>query len=210
MRNGLALIATIVLTSSVGFSDVTYNLYLNGTSDTSATILPGNSLQLAVEISTTAGEAIAGARYDVQLPLEGWTLSSRDYGSYGWAAEDGLHDGSIPVPSACPVVIDIGTYTGGDADTADFLFNAAQVPYPGTVGSGATVEVFTLTIPADTLLDISTINLANTYAYDLLGAEIASSGSSFDLDVTPEPGSALLLLVGLGGLGAALRRRRSG
>ena len=197
-----------MLGTSLAFGDVTFYLYVNGTSSTTLDIAPGETAEFWVRLYADASDALSGVAYDVQLPMEVWTLASREYSDYGWYEEDGFWDGSIPGPSGTPTTINNGTYIGGDANTPDFWFNTIQNPYPNTVTGWHTCEVFQLMVPSGTPLDHYTISLANTHAYDTIGGEFDSSGNDFDLNVTPEPVSTMLLLAGLGVLAARRRRHR--
>ena len=206
-RSMLFVTLLLVLGTSLAFGDVTFYLYVDGTTDAALDIPPGDTATLWVRMHADSSEAVSGVSYDVQLPMEGWILQSRDYGTYGWYEEDGLWDGSVPGPSGTPTAINNSTYTGGAADTADFWFNTLQDPYPNTVTGWATCEVFELTVPSGTPQIPYTLVLANTHAYDFIGGEFTSSGSEFDMNVTPEPVSSALLLVGIAALAA--KRRRS-
>lgn len=208
MKRAVLLVALLLLGASLAFGDVTFYLYVNGTTDSTLDIPPGETAELWVRLYADGGNAVSGAVYDVQLPMEGWTLASREYSDYGWYEEDGFWDGSVPGPSATPITINNDTYTGGAPNTPDFWFNTIQDPYPNTVTGWATCEVFELTVPPGTPLDTYTIALANTHAYDTVGGEFTSSvGNEFDLTVTPEPVSSMLLLAGLGALVARRRRK---
>lgn len=208
MKRAVLILALVVLSGSLVFGDVTFHLYVEGTANNGMDIGPGDTANLWVQLYADAGEAVSGVAYDVQLPEEGWTLESREYSDYGWFEDDGFWDGSNPPASGTPLVINNDTYTGGDANTADFWFNTQRNPFGSTVTNWATCEVFSLTVPSDTPLDLYTIALANTYAYDIGGGEFTSSGEDFGMNVTPEPASMALLLIGVGAL-AARRRRRS-
>ncbi len=206
-RNVLLVALLLVLGTSLAFGDVTFYLYVDGTTDAAMDIAPGDTATLWVRMYADSAEAVSGVSYDVQLPMEGWILASRDYGTYGWYEEDGFWDGSTPGPSGTPTAINNSTYTGGDADTADFWFNTIQNPYPNTVTGWHTCEVFELTVPSSTPQITHTISLANTHAYDTIGGEFDSSGQDFDMTVTPEPVSSALLLVGIAALAAKRRRQ---
>lgn len=199
----------LVLGVSFSFADVTFYLYVDGTTDAAMDIEPGSTATLWVRLFADPSDAVSGATYDVVLPMEGWTLQSREYGDHGWYEDDGFWDGSVPGSSATPTTINNDTYTGGAADTADFWFNTIRNPYPSTVTGWQTCEVFLLTVPVDTPLDLYTLTLANTHAYSAVGAEFNSSFGSeaFEMNVTPEPVSSVLLLAGLGVLAAKRRRR---
>lgn len=208
MKRVSVAIGLLSLAASLAWGDVTFNLYVNGTTDTALEVAPGGSIQLWVRLNADSGEQVAGAAYDVQLPMEGWTLASREYGDYGWYEEDGTYDGSIPVPSGTPIVILDSTYNGPSADTPDFWFNTARSPYPSTVTGWATCEVFEIAVPHGTTPGTYSIDLGNPYSYDLEGAGFDSSAQFFDLTITPEPASVLLVLAGVAVIGAGLRRRR--
>jgi hypothetical protein len=205
MRAVLQCALVLMLSTTGAFAEVQYHIFWNGTSNTFGSVQQGETAELWVRLFADGGDNVAGARYDVQLPMEGWDLTSRDYGTYGWFEEDGFWDGSIPVPSATPLTINNATYTGGDPNTPDFLFNTARNPFGDSVTGWATTEVFEITVPHDTPLGQYTISLDNTFAYDVLGQQFASTGEDLDLAVTPEPVSGLLLLAGFGIVG--LRRR---
>ena len=207
MRGKALVIGLLALAAPLAWGDVTFHLYVNGTTDTALEVAPGGSAEFWVRLNADSGEQVLGGAYDVQLPMEGWSLNDREYGDYGWYEEDETYDGSVPFPSGTPVVILNGTYTGGDPATPDFWFNTAQSPYPSTVTGLHTTEVFEIAVPHGTTPANYSIDLANTFAYDTLGNEFNSSGQFFELTVTPEPASALLLLAGVAAIGAELRRR---
>ncbi len=217
MRRTALAIALLTLTAPLAWSDVTFHLYVNGTTDTSLAVAPGGTAELLVQLHADSGEQVAGASYDVQLPMEGWMLNDREYGVYGWyeygpdddeSSIDYQWDGSVPTAKGTPVVILNGTYTGGDPDTADFWFNTARSPYPSSITGWATAEVFEIAVPHGTTPGTYSIDLANANAYDIEGAAFNASGQFFEFTVTPEPASTLLLLAGVAVLGARLRRRK--
>jgi len=155
MKRTARLAALLMLGTSLAFGDVTFYLYVNGTSSTTLDIAPGETAEFWVRLYADASDALSGVAYDVQLPMEVWTLASREYSDYGWYEEDGFWDGSIPGPSGTPTAINNGTYIGGDANTPDFWFNTIQNPYPNTVTGWHTCEVFQLMVPSGTPLDIT-------------------------------------------------------
>ncbi|NLO07411.1 MAG: PEP-CTERM sorting domain-containing protein [candidate division WS1 bacterium] len=205
MKRIALLVTAMLLVTSVAFAEVNYHLYWNGTTNDFGSVQQGDTAELWVWLNADAGENVAGARYDVELPMEGWDLTSREYGTYGWFEEDGFWDLSVPGPSATPITINNGTWLGGDANTPDFAFNTIRNPFGDTVTGWALCEVFELTVPSDTPLGAYTIDLDNTFAYGLTGGQFESTGNDLDLAVTPEPASALLLLAGFGIVG--IRRR---
>ena len=206
MKRVLPAIGLLVLvTSPLALGDVTFHLYAYGTTDTTLDVEPGNTASFWVRFFADEGDEVAGVRYDIQLPVEGWVLESREYAPFGWYEEDGLWDNSVPTSSGTPVTIMNDTYPGGEPDTADFRFANALDPSGTTVTGWATCEVFELTVPSDTPLGPYTITLADTFAYDTFGGQFDSSGRSFELNAVPEPVSSALLLAGIGVL--AMRRR---
>jgi len=119
------LAGLLTILSSVAWSDVTFHLYANGTTNTSLSVAPGGTAALAVLMNADNGEQVVGVSYEVQLPMEGWTLTSREYGDYGWYEDDSNeppYDGCVPHASGTPVVILNGTYTGGDDGTEVVLY----------------------------------------------------------------------------------------
>jgi hypothetical protein len=208
VRSVVPFAALLLLLSSVAtFGDVSFFMYVEGTSDQGMDIAPGGTARLAIMLNAAGGEDVSGVSYDVQLPLEGWTLQSREYSDFGWFEGDGLWDGSEPLAGNTPAVINNATYDGPAADTADFWFNSVRNPYGSTVTGWQACEVFELTVPSGTVLDLYRLTIGNTHAYDIAGTELASSGQYFDMNVTPEPVSSLLFIAGIGVL--ALRRRRT-
>jgi len=205
----VAPIATLLLLLSAvaSLGDVSFYMYVEGTGNQAMDIAPGGTARLAIMLNAAGGENVAGVSYDVQLPLEGWTLQSREYSDFGWFENDSFWDGSKPLAGNTPAVINNSTYLGPDANTADFWFNTVRDPYGSTVTGWQTCEVFELTVPSGTVLDLYRLTIANTHAYDIAGTELASSGQYFDMNVTPEPVSSLLFVAGVGAL--ALRRRRA-
>ena len=200
------MVVALTFVSVAAQADVTYNLYVYNTSDTSASVFPGQYVDLWVRMET--GDSVSGVRYDVLLPTEGWELTSRDYGTYGWYEEDGLFDNSQPLPSGCPTTVTNSTYDVTPSDP-DFNLNTAYDPWPDTVTGTVTIEDFRLTIPGSTPVGDYTISLRNPHAYESDGTPIdAYVGDDFTLGVIPEPTTIALFGLGLLGLGARLRRRR--
>ena len=95
MKRAVLLVALLLLGASLAFGDVTFYLYVNGTTDSTLDIPPGETAELWVRLYADGGNAVSGAVYDVQLPMEGWTLASRGYSDYGCMRRTVL-DGSVP------------------------------------------------------------------------------------------------------------------
>lgn len=83
MKRAVLLVALLLLGASLAFGDVTFYLYVNGTTDSTLDIPPGETAELWVRLYADGGNAVSGAVYDVQLPMEGWTLASREYSDLG-------------------------------------------------------------------------------------------------------------------------------
>ena len=82
MKRSLLLVALLlVLGTSLAFGDVTFYLYVDGTTDAALDIAPGDTATLWVRMYADATDDVSGVSYDVQLPMEGWILESRSYGS---------------------------------------------------------------------------------------------------------------------------------
>ena len=79
MKRSVLLVALLlVLVTSLASGDVTFYLYVDGTTDAAMDIAPGDIATLWVRMYAGSAEAVSGVSYDVQLPMEGWILASRD------------------------------------------------------------------------------------------------------------------------------------
>jgi len=84
MKRVVLLVALLAIGTSLAFGDVTFYLYVNGTTDATLDIAPGGTAELSVRLYADASGSVPGASYDVQLPMEGWMLTSRECGDYRW------------------------------------------------------------------------------------------------------------------------------
>jgi len=209
-----ALFCTIVvMLLTVGLAahaDTTYNIYTYNGSQTSGSVMIGNTVDLWVRMTTD--DPVVGARYDVLLPTDDWSLTANTYSTYGWHANDGLYDNSVPLETATfPVTVTNDLYVHDPLGPAepDFHLETARSDFQPLSAGTWTMADFTLLIPSDTPFGSYTISLANLYAYEADGTPISvDAGYDFLLEVTDVPEPATLALFGLGLAGIATRLRR--
>lgn len=202
-----AMVLAVIFVSVVAHADVTLNLYVYNTDETSATILPGESVDFWVRMVTGASDSVAQVNYRILLETDDWELTSREMSDYGWFEDDGLWDNSLPTASACPATVTNALYNTTPSDP-DFYADTTRGDFAGVTGTW-TVEDFQLTIPGDTPLADYTISLLDPEATDAFGNPFdAYAGDDFILSVVPEPATMVLTLSGLAALGVGLKRRR--
>ena len=207
----LAGLITLLVQGGVGCSahaDTVVSIYTATGDQTSGSVMPGGTIDLAVRLVTD--DPVVGLRYDVLLPADDWSLTGRDYGTYGWLVEDGFFDASVPLETATfPVTVNNDLYDAGGSPAPDFHFETARSDYNPLSAGTWTAEQFDLQVALDAPLGEYSISLLNLHAYDSEGDPIAiAAGEAFDLDVVPEPGTAAMVLVGIGALGLLRARRR--
>jgi len=203
----------VLILLAVGLSahaDTTYHLYTKDGSQTSASVMRGETVDLWVRMVTT--DSVCFVAYDTLLDEDDWQLTARNYGIYGWHADD-FWDGCIPdnIAYTYPITVDNLLY---DATPAypDFHTDTSRADDTGVAPPGTwTVEDFTLQIPLTAPLGSHTISLQNPGAWDSAGVpfDVVGVGDYFILEVTdiPEPATLALFSLGLAGLAARLRRR---
>ena len=196
--------ALLLAVAAVG-ADIDVYFY-TGANQSTATVVAGGTLDLYTYLDATEG--VGGMFYSVECPDASWSLSSRDYASYGWYHDDGLFDNSTPVPgdSAFPVPITSDMFFGFDPTVADFSLNTSRDPVGSTFTIG-TIETFSLivpTAPGTYVLDFGILDALDGLGGALLG-EVGHSFTVTVVNPVPEPSGVLLL--GLAVAGAACRRR---
>ncbi len=208
MRHLCPIIILILLAAGLSaHADTTYHLYTKDGSQTSASVMRGETVDLWVRMVTT--DSVRFVAYDTLLDENDWQLTARNYGVYGWYADDDW-DACIPDNTgyAYPLTVNDSLYsiTPTDPDFHTDTSRADQNPVTGTW----TIEDFTLQIPLTAPLGSHSISLQNSGAWDWEGGEfVFGVGDDFILQVTdiPEPATVALFAIGLVGLAARLRRR---
>jgi len=203
----------ILILLAVGLSahaDTTYHLYAKDGSQTSASVMRGETVDLWVRMVTT--DSVCFVAYDTLLDEDDWQLTARNYGIYGWHADD-FWDGCVPdnIAYTYPLTVDNLLYDATTTDP-DFHTDTSRADDTGVVPPGTwTVEDFTLQIPLTAPLGSHSISLQNPGAWDWVGTSFdgIGVGDYFILEVTdiPEPTTIALFGLGLLGLAARLHRR---
>ncbi len=178
----------------------------------SATMFDGDTLEILVRMISDTD--VLAVQYDVVFPTTDWLLVSRDYGSYGWTADASFFDQATPRQTAVgyPFTVDAALYPDGDPGAADFHQATGRADSNALVAGTYTIEKWVLGVPLGTAPDTYSLTLSNTLItegdFDELAAQ---AGSPFQVTVRndiPEPGTLSLVLLGLAGIGVAVRRRR--
>jgi hypothetical protein len=209
----LALICVSVAAQAQASYDVTFNLYLHNTTQTYASVLPGETAHLWVSMVTGATASVVQVNYRVLLETEGWQLTSRNMDTHGWYEDDGLWDNSVPTVSGCPATITNALFAppacpDPTLTDPDFYTDTIREGFKGMTQTWP-VEDFQLTIPAGTPVGDYTIALVDPGAGGSGGQQLTCGvGDPFELAVTPEPCSLALLVMGVAG-GLVARRRKS-
>lgn len=212
--NLLRIAAVIAVLSGLSGSaqagpGATFGLYTLGTIDQTADRYPGGTLDLWVRVDVTE-TTLGYASYDVQLPEEGWVLSNRVYGDYGWQV-GGAFDASAPMQPVISGPVTNLTYADTPFDP-DFHFQTATEEGSPLEEGLWTVETFRLTLPGSLAPGDYKITMGNQSAWDGDGNDVASDINGRYLvtvhEIIPEPSSLGLGLAGVGLLGL-LRRRRA-
>jgi len=177
---------------------------------TSVWVDPGASFGVNLMLESDASDQSTTAIFDILFSDPGL-----EYLSYSWAAPyvtGGTDDVSVPLSSELPVTLSAATYTRGAAGAVDVhLDNFLD---SGTFGEGLLAQL-TLAVPsgwsAGTVVDIWADPDPGGFASGV-GPPFpitTSAGTGLEVHVTPEPGTAVLALLGLA-VGTAVRRRRKG
>jgi len=206
----------VLILLTVGLSahaDTTYYLYTKDGSETSASVMRGETISLWVRMVTT--DPVCFVTYDTLLDENDWQLTARNYGTYGWHAGTAeFWDGCEPKDDAAyPITVNNDLYDPTPSDP-DFHTDTSRADDTGVAPPGTwTVEDFTLQIPLTAPLGSHSISLQNPGAWDWAGQNnyfgVVDVGDYFILEVTeiPEPTTIALFGLGLLGLAARLRRR---
>ena len=155
----------------------------------------GNYLQVAEVVAT---QALTGT--DVSLASNGATASAPDQYSGGSGPANAI-DGN----------------TGGNYYT-DGIYHSAGYPGSLTVTLAAPANLSSLTLYGRTDCctdrDVYNVVIRNGAGSSIYSGQLDATGASNSATVTfagvPEPASWALMLIGVGGLGAVLRRSRQG
>lgn len=155
-----------------------YSVYLTGLDSTNSfTVVEGDVINATVTFDEELTIPASVTRTNFAFFVEGDTFPSVDTGVHGTIS---IFDGPNLVLSQ-----------GSGAGTSGFLANTIDI-YPPDNGP-ITFDSFTSSFTIDTLSDPGTVNRA-VFDYTLVGPA-----------AVPEPAAWALMLVGFGGLGAALR-----
>ena len=213
MRHRHPIIILILLAAGLSaHADTTYHLYTKDGAETSASVMRGETISLWVRMVTT--DPVCFVAYDTLLDENDWQLTARNYGTYGWHADD-WWDGCTPNNQdyTYPLTVDNSLYDATETDP-DFHTDTSRADDTGVVPPGTwTVEDFTLSIPLTAPLGTHSISLQYPGAWDYEGVNnyfgVVGVGDYFILEVTdiPEPTTVALFAIGLAGLAARLRRR---
>lgn len=217
-----AAVFDVVFTGTVSGTHDTYGLFGGALVDGAAftlTYTVDNSLG-SVVFSTPADEAIGGFRMDApvsaKLTIGGVTLDFAHYGS------DLRHDASLGCLSCTDTGVELGATDYGSGSWGDYELDfqgMVQMAVLGSVaqfGGLAHTQIGSYT-PADGVLMFGEFSKTGGIynredwspieQYDVGGTfEVASVNATA---AAPEPGTWALMLLGFGGVGAALRRRSS-
>ena len=202
----LATAAMFFLSSTAGAVEFTI------LGDQGATVAPGDQVTIDIVITNTAGTSVNGLGASVT-----------DYGAnefVGGQAVTNYLNAICVAPGTCFGGLDnlagpdlSESAIGANGNRIQIALSAALSPVVGAgvdqgLDSNAGTAQFTVTLTAR---ESASINVGTSYQGDGVilsdGSSIQAQGATFALTVIPEPGTALLMGLGLAGLASAGRRK---
>lgn len=203
---GLAVLVGVCvgLTSSNARADYLMTLVDSSTGLSSVDVLPGANTSVDLILTSDAGDVhdsngffVTASRGDLLLNSWAWSSTEFNTGSpddftvmSGQPGSGGALLAALPLPINNDVNFAALTHTSGVTFGTGTLISFEL----GVPASFAVPQTITLNVIPDQFFD------SNTFMFP-----VGIAGAPFDLNVTPEP--ATLMLLGLGGL-AVMRRRR--
>lgn len=177
--------------------------YSVGLTPATQTIGPGGIATVNVDLALTAGEVLNG--FDLAFAFNSNTLAFTSFASPLLGVANVVQDPS-------QYTADFVNYVGGVTYLADFdantvYFNGYFVPPPSTVTGVFTLASLTFT---GTNIGLSSLNLTGDLDLGNPGLDPVNAFGPVtgDVNVTPEPGTFLLLGLGLAGLVGYRRKLR--
>jgi len=211
----VVLVAVLVLGVTAAHATPTLYLYNDGLVTNTLTVAPGASFDLWVRMFLETDDTVLSSLYSVMLPESTWSLTDRDYTSYGWV----YLNGSVPQQGASyPVAVTDGLWDGTTAGP-DFHFegiHAVDFSHFSVLTAGwHTTETFGLSLPSSIAEGTYYLSLVDLGGSNGDGDDTPfAAGPAFELTVddgipdgvVPEPGT--LALFGLGMAALVIRGRK--